>query len=189
MLVPYADTYDDIDLTRYIAPGSEAIVREMTQRCPSEPGVIVSVATALGVSEDRPLFVGDLTAGALGRRLADNTPTGPWDQPMLIGWGDEDEVIPPHLQHEFVEQLCADGNQVRCLEYRGYDHLGILLPGSHFLPVLIDWTDARFRHADTHVDDCPAVTAITAAARVPEPCAAASGNVVGFRRRRRAGES
>ncbi|KAF2418346.1 lipase family protein [Microbacterium sp. B35-30] len=154
VLVPYADTYDDIDLTRYIAPGSEAIVREMTQRCPSEPGVIVSVATALGVSEDRPLFVGDLTAGALGRRLADNTPTGPWGQPMLIGWGDEDEVIPPHLQHEFVEQLCADGNQVRFLEYRGYDHLGILLPGSHFVPVLIDWTDARFRHADTHVDDC-----------------------------------
>jgi pimeloyl-ACP methyl ester carboxylesterase len=118
--------------------------------------VIVSVATALGVSEDRPLFVGDLTAGALGRRLADNTPTGPWDQPMLIGWGDEDEVIPPHLQHEFVEQLCADGNQVRFLEYRGYDHLGVLLPGSHFVPVLVDWTDARFRRADTHVDDCPA---------------------------------
>jgi uncharacterized membrane protein HdeD (DUF308 family)/acetyl esterase/lipase len=156
VLVPYADTYADIDLTRYIAPGSEAIVREMTQRCPSEPGVIVSVATALGVSEDRPLFVGDLTAGALGRRLADNTPTGPWVQPMLIGWGDEDEVIPPHLQHEFVEQLCADGNQVRFLEYRGYDHLGVLLPGSHFVPVLVDWTDARFRHADTHVDDCPA---------------------------------
>jgi acetyl esterase/lipase len=156
VLVPYADTYADIDLTRYIAPGSEAIVREMTQRCPSEPGVIVSVATALGVSEDRPLFVGDLTAGALGRRLADNTPTGPWGQPMLIGWGDEDEVIPPHLQHEFVEQLCADANQVRFLEYRGYDHLGVLLPGSHFVPVLVDWTDARFRHADTHVDDCPA---------------------------------
>lgn len=155
VLVPYADTYDDIDLTRYIAPGSEAIVREMTQRCPSEPGVIVSVATALGVSEDRPLFVGDLTAGALGRRLADNTPTGPWDQPMLVAWGDEDEVIPPRLQHEFVERLCADGNQVRLLEYRGYDHLGILLPGSHFVPVLIAWTDARFRHADTHVDDCP----------------------------------
>ena len=154
VLVPYADTYDDIDLTRYIAPGSEAIVREMTQRCPSEPGVMVSVATALGVSEDRPLFVGDLTAGALGRRLAENTPTGPWNQPMLIGWGDEDEVIPPRLQHEFVEQLCADGNQVRFLEYRGYDHLGILLPGSHFVPVLIDWTDARFRRADTHVDDC-----------------------------------
>ncbi|MEV5072085.1 DUF308 domain-containing protein [Microbacterium sp. LMI12-1-1.1] len=155
VLVPYADTYDDVELSDYIAPGSEAIVREMTQRCPSEPGVVVSVATALGVSEDRPLFEGDLTTGALGRRLEDNTPTGPWEQPILIAWGDEDEVIPPHLQHEFVERLCAQGDQVRSLEYRGYDHLRTLLPGSHFVPVLIAWTDARFRHADTHVDDCP----------------------------------
>ncbi|MDW4573176.1 lipase family protein [Microbacterium sp. M3] len=154
VLVPYADTYDDVDLTRYIAPGSQAIVREMTQRCPSEPGVVVSVATALGVSEDRPLYVGDLTAGPLGRRLDDNTPRGPWQQPLLVAWGDEDEVIPPHLQQQFVDRLCAQGQQVRSLEYRGYDHLQTLLPGSHFVPVLLDWTDARLRRADTHVDDC-----------------------------------
>lgn len=155
VLVPYADTYPDVDLARYIAPGSEAIVREMTQRCPSEPGVVVSVATALGVSEDRPLYVGDLTAGPLGRRLEDNTPTGPWGHPILVAWGDQDEVIPPRLQQDFVDGLCAKGEQVRSLEYRGYDHLGTLLPGSHFVPVLIDWTDARFRRAATHVNDCP----------------------------------
>lgn len=155
VLVPYADTYDDIDLARYVAPGAEAIVREMTQRCPSEPGVMVSVATALGVAEDRPLFAGDLTAGPLGRRLADNTPTGPWEQPILIAWGDADEVIPPRLQHGFVDRLCAQGERVRWLEYRDYDHLRTLLPRSRFLPVLVDWTDARLRYADTHVDDCP----------------------------------
>jgi len=154
VLVPYADTYDDVRLTDYIAPGAESIVREMTQRCPTESGVIVSVAAALGVSEDRPLYVGDLTTGALGRRLEDNTPNGPWGTPILIAWGSEDEVIPPHLQREFVATLCAQGEQVRSLEYVGYDHLGTLLPGSHFVPVLISWTDARFRHADTHVDDC-----------------------------------
>jgi pimeloyl-ACP methyl ester carboxylesterase len=155
VLVPYADTYPDVDLNRYIAPGSEAIVREMTQRCPSEPGVVVSVATALGVSEDRPLYVADLTAGPLGRRLEDNTPTGPWDQPILVAWGDQDEVIPPRLQQEFVDRLCAKGEQVRSLEYRGYDHLRPLLPGSAFVPVIIDWTDARFAREDTHVNDCP----------------------------------
>lgn len=154
VLVPYADTYAEIDLTDYIAPGSEAIVREMTQRCPTEPGVIVSVAAALGVSEDRPLYVGDLTTGALGKRLEDNTPNGPWGSPILIAWGSEDEVIPPHLQRDFVATLCAQGEQVRSLQYLGYDHLRTLLPGSHFIPVLISWTDARFRHADTHVDDC-----------------------------------
>lgn len=154
VLVPYADTYDDVDLSRYIAPGAEAIVREMTQRCPSEPGVMVSVATALGVAEDRPLYVGDLTAGALGRRLADNVPSGPWGHPLLVAWGDQDEVIPPHLQHEYVERLCAQGEQVRFLEYRGYDHLRTLQPRSSFLPVLVKWTDERLRSVDTHVDDC-----------------------------------
>jgi uncharacterized membrane protein HdeD (DUF308 family)/pimeloyl-ACP methyl ester carboxylesterase len=154
VLVPYADTYEDVDLTRYIAPGAEAIVREMTQRCPSEPGVIVSVAAALGVAEDRPLYVGDLTAGALGQRLADNVPEGPWNHPLLIAWGDEDEVIPPHLQQEFVDRLCAQGERVRWLSYRGYDHLATLLPRSHFLPVLTSWTDARLSRMDTRVDDC-----------------------------------
>ncbi|WP_240948789.1 lipase family protein [Microbacterium salsuginis] len=154
VLVPYADTYGDVDLSRYIAPGAEAIVREMTQRCPSEPGVMVSVATALGVAEDRPLYVGDLTAGPLGRRLADNVPAGPWDHPLLVAWGTEDEVIPPRLQQEFVDRLCAEGEQVRRLAYRGYDHLGTLLPGSSFLPVLVDWTEARLTRTDSHVDDC-----------------------------------
>ena len=154
VLVPYADTYGDVDLSRYIAPGAEAIVREMTQRCPSEPGVMVSVAAALGVAEDRPLYVGDLTAGPLGRRLADNVPAGPWGHPLLVAWGTEDEVIPPPLQQEFVDRLCAEGEQVRRLAYRGYDHLGTLLPGSSFLPVLVDWTEARFTRTDSHVDDC-----------------------------------
>ena len=113
------------------------------------------VATALGVSEDRPLYVGDLTAGPLGRRLEDNTPTGPWGHPILVAWGDQDEVIPPRLQQEFVDRLCALGEQVRSLEYRGYDHLRPLLPGSAFVPVIIDWTEARFGRAATHVDDCP----------------------------------
>jgi pimeloyl-ACP methyl ester carboxylesterase len=153
VLVPYADTYEDVNLSRYVAPGAEAIVREMTQRCPSEPGVMVSVATALGVAEDRPLYVGDLTAGVLGKRLAENAAVGPWGHPLLIAWGDQDEVIPPHLQHQYVASLCAQGEQVRWLEYRGYDHLGTLLPRSKFLPVLVKWTDERLRYVEP-VDDC-----------------------------------
>jgi pimeloyl-ACP methyl ester carboxylesterase len=154
VLVPYADTYPDVDLARYIAPGSEVIVREMTQRCPTEPGVVVSVATGLGVSEDRPLYVGDLTAGPLGERLAANATQGPWSAPVLVAWGDADEVVPPRLQQEFVDRLCADGTQVRWVVYAGYDHLATLLPPSRFLTTLIRWTDARLDGRDTPVDDC-----------------------------------
>jgi uncharacterized membrane protein HdeD (DUF308 family)/alpha-beta hydrolase superfamily lysophospholipase len=154
VLVPYADTYPDVRLDRYIAPGSRAIVREMTQRCPTEPGVIVSVVTALGVSEDRPLFASNLTAGPLGERLAANAATGPWDAPLLIAWGDADEVIPPRLQERFVQRLCGDGERVRWVVYRDYGHLQTLLPGSRFLPVLVNWTRARLLGEDTPIDDC-----------------------------------
>jgi uncharacterized membrane protein HdeD (DUF308 family)/alpha-beta hydrolase superfamily lysophospholipase len=154
VLVPYADTYDDVELSRYLAPGAAPIVREMTQRCPSEPGVVVSVATALGVSADNPLYATDLTAGPLGRRLADNAATGPWDMPLLVAWGSADEVIPPSLQQDFVTRACADDTRLRRLVYDDYEHLQILLPGSRFLPVLMRWSDERFQLRDLDRDDC-----------------------------------
>ena len=138
VLVPYADTYPDVRVSDYVAPGAMPIVREMTQRCPTEPGVIVSVLAALGVSEDRPLYVGDLTGGALGERLEQNAVTGKRSSPLLIAWGSNDEVIPKRLQDRFVERMCAEGNQVRWHEYPGESHLGVLQPGSPFLPLLVN---------------------------------------------------
>ncbi|GAB3604229.1 hypothetical protein GCM10027411_23050 [Microbacterium aureliae] len=154
VLVPYADTYPDVVLEDYVAAGARSIVREMTARCPSEPGVVVSVLAALGVSEDRPLYVGDLTGGALGARLAQNAATGPFEQPLLVAWGTADEVIPPALQQGFVDRACADGAQVRWAIYGGTDHLGILLPSSRFLPLLIGWTEDRLDGGAGPVDDC-----------------------------------
>jgi uncharacterized membrane protein HdeD (DUF308 family) len=154
VLVPYADTYPDVDLARYVTPGGATIVREMTQRCPTEPGVIVSVATGLGIAEDRPLYVRDLTSGPLGERLAANAPTGPWEEPVLVTWGDADEVIPPRLQQRFVDQLCADGVQTRWVVFGGYDHLATLLPSSRFHPLLVRWSEDRLLGGDGPVDDC-----------------------------------
>ncbi len=154
VLVPYADTYPDVELTDYVAPGARSIVREMTTRCPSEPGVIVSVLAALGVSEDRPLYVGDLTGGPLGARLAQNAVTGPFDEPLLVAWGAADEVIPPQLQQDFVDRACTDGAEVSWGIYRDTDHQGILLPGSRFLPFLVRWTEDRFEGGGAPIDDC-----------------------------------
>jgi uncharacterized membrane protein HdeD (DUF308 family)/acetyl esterase/lipase len=154
VLVPYADTYPLVNLDRYIAPGSRTIVREMSQRCPTEPGVMVSVLTALGVSEDRPLYVGNLTVGPLGARLRDNAVRGPYPTPLLVTWGDADEVIPPHLQQEFVDSLCAEGDHVRWAIYGGYDHLRLLQPGSPFLSLLTSWTAAQLLTLNYPDDDC-----------------------------------
>lgn len=154
VLVPYSDTYPDVHLTRYVAPGAERIVREMTQRCPSEPGALVSVLAALGVANDRPLYEGNLTAGPLGRRLAENAVEGPLGAPLLVAWGSDDEVIPTVLQEEFVLSMCEAGESTRWGVYAGVDHTGIMLPESRFLPRLMNWTDARFLATSQPVDDC-----------------------------------
>lgn len=154
VLVPYSETYADVHLDDYIAEGSRSIVLEMTQRCPSEPGVVVSVLTALGVSEDRPLYSADLTSGALGRRLAENAMTAPLGTPMLVAWGADDEVIPPTLQRDYVQKLCAEGQPVRWATYSGYDHLRPILPKSRFLPVLYTWTKNLIDRTDQVVNGC-----------------------------------
>ncbi|HWI31425.1 MAG TPA: lipase family protein [Microbacterium sp.] len=154
VLVPYADLYPDVNLEDYVATSGRAIVREMTQRCLSEPGLLLSAITSLGVSADRPLYPADLTSGALGRRLAQNVPQGPWEAPLLIAWGREDEVIPPHVTREYVATLCEGETAVRWIPYDATDHRGILMPESRFLSTLIRWTEDRFARNDEGTDFC-----------------------------------
>jgi acetyl esterase/lipase len=154
VLVPYADTYPDVNVTTYVAPGARSLVREMTHRCLSEPGVVVSMLTALGVSEDRPLYPADLTDGPLGRRLSENAAEGPFPSPVLVAWGSADEVIPTSLQSRFIDAQCEAGVDVHGIEYPGYNHLRTIMPGSRFLPVLMRWTAARFDGQPVPAADC-----------------------------------
>lgn len=153
VLVPYANAYDDVHLADYVAPGARSIVREMTTRCPTEPGVVVSVIAALGVSEDRPLYPGDLTGGALGRRLAQNVPTGPYGAPVFVAWGSEDEIIPPEFQEALVTRLCDAGESVRWLRFQGAQHQNLLQPIERMAPIVVSWTQDRFDGMPP-VDDC-----------------------------------
>ncbi|KAA9130008.1 lipase family protein [Microbacterium caowuchunii] len=157
VLVPYADTYADVDLNAYVATGARSIVREMTQRCLSEPGVMVSALTALGLREDSPFDTENLTSGALGRRLAENVPTGPWNTPIFVSWGTRDEVLPTASQRALVERLCAQGEQVRAVPVHGRGHQDILQPRSAMLTDLVRWTDTlRFAAVPpaSVLDDC-----------------------------------
>ncbi len=154
VLVPYAQMYPDVNVEDYVATSGRAIVREMTQRCLSEPGLFVSAITSLGVSADEPLYPANLLGGPLGRRLEQNTATGPWEAPLLIGWSTKDEVIPPELPESFVERLCADGVDVRWVPYQRGDHRSLIVPSSPFLSTLMRWTQARFDRDDTPISDC-----------------------------------
>jgi uncharacterized membrane protein HdeD (DUF308 family)/alpha-beta hydrolase superfamily lysophospholipase len=154
VLVPYAVMYPDVNVEDYVATSGRAIVREMTQRCLSEPGLFVSAITSLGVSADEPLYPANLTGGPLGRRLAQNSATGPWESPLLIGWSVQDEVIPPELPQRFVEAACEAGADVRWVIYQHGDHRSLIVPSSPFLPTLMRWTQARFDGDDRLVSDC-----------------------------------
>lgn len=158
VLVPYAETYADVELDDYVAPGARTIVQEMTQRCPTEPGVIVSVITALGVSDDRPLYSGDLTSGALGRRLAENAATTPIGSPLLVAWGEQDEVIPTSLYRDFVADQCAQGQPVRWIAYPGESHLEPIQPPSNFPQTLFRWSQALIERTPVQTDRCDEMT-------------------------------
>lgn len=154
VLVPYADVYPDVNVEDYVVTSGRSIVREMTQRCLSEPGLFVSAITSLGVSADRPLYPANLTAGALGRRLEQNRAIGPWRGPVLIGWSDQDEVIPSDLPEHFVRDACAAGVPVRWVEFATGDHRSLIVPSSGFLRTLVRWTDDRFSGSDAPASDC-----------------------------------
>nr|WP_243845409.1 lipase family protein [Microbacterium halimionae] len=152
VLVPYAETYPEISLSRYVATGARSIVREMSQRCLSEPGLMVSALTALGLSEDSPVRTRDLTVGAFGRRLAENVPTGPWESPMFFAWGSQDDVIPPAAQRTFTDALCEEGELVRTREVSDRGHQDILQPGSDALQPFMRWADAAMTSTPAQIE-------------------------------------
>lgn len=144
VLIPYSKAYDDVDFDAQVAPQGRAVVREMAARCTSEPSLLVSVISALGIGSSEKLYVGDLTGGVLGRRLDENKTLGPWGVPLLMAWGSKDEVIAPDLQHRYVSDLCRSGVDLTSREYPGLSHMGIVTDGSPFLPLLVSWTADRF---------------------------------------------
>ncbi|MCR2793916.1 DUF308 domain-containing protein [Microbacterium sp. zg.Y625] len=165
VLVPYAETYADVHLEDYVAGGARQVIREMAQRCLSEPGVVVSALTALGLSQDDPVSLPDLTTGALGERLAQNVPEGPWGTPLFVGWGADDEVLPTVLQRDLVRRLCGEGERVFSWVVPDGGHQDILQPRSTMLPVLLRWSEVALEaetdtvagaaRADRVLDSCP----------------------------------
>ena len=92
----------------------------------------------------QPFYAVDPLGGALGRRLAENTPTGPIKVPLLIAQGLNDHLVLPALQRPYVNRLCHSGQAVEYRVYRGRDHLSLLWPGSRLVSYLLSWTQARF---------------------------------------------
>ncbi|GAA3889029.1 hypothetical protein GCM10022381_33560 [Leifsonia kafniensis] len=142
----YTETYPDVDFNQYITPTARTLVREMASRCLSEPGLLVSVLSALSIAKDRSIFAIDPTSGAFGERLRENTPTGPISAPLFIGQGLADPLIDPAMQQNYVDGLCAGGQALEYRTYAGRGHMEVVAPDSPLIGDLLAWTQARLEH-------------------------------------------
>ena len=142
ILTAYSEIYPDVSVDHYVRPAARVLVREAAKRCLDIPEAIPSGLSAL-VSR-QPIYAADPVSGALGRWLAENTPTGAIKSPLLIAQGLNDPLVTPRVQRAYVNRLCHSGQSLEYRTYRGRDHLSLLWPGSSLVPYLLAWTQARF---------------------------------------------
>ncbi|WP_291019980.1 lipase family protein [Gordonia sp. (in: high G+C Gram-positive bacteria)] len=141
----YIANYPDVTWRGAIRPGAEPIVRQMSGRCLSGAGVLVSVLSALSMTRDPNIFATDPTSGALGKRLKENVPPTTIGVPLLIGQGEADGLITPAAQREYVDTIRRAGRQVDYRTFPGLGHVDLVEAESALIPQLLEWTTARFR--------------------------------------------
>lgn len=139
----YADTYTDVSFNDYITPVARTFVREMSTRCLSEPGVLVSLVSAIAIDKDKTIFAKDPTTGALGERLRQNAPVLPIPYPLFVAQGETDTLVILPVQDAYVAQRCAAGQELTYKKYPGKDHMGLVTGDSPLLEDLLTWTQDR----------------------------------------------
>ena len=127
----------DVTWRGAIRPGAEPIVRQMSGRCLSGAGVLVSVLSALSMTRDPNIFATDPTSGALGKRLKENVPPTTIGVPLLIGQGEADGLITPAAQREYVDTIRRAGRQVDYRTFPGLGHVDLVEAESALIPQLL----------------------------------------------------
>jgi len=140
-LTSYANTYDDVRLEDYVQPGATVTVREAAERCLTDPSLAASLIAASG---GESLFSTDLSAGPLGERLRENTPTADMSMPLLVAAGTGDEVINIAINELWVAQQCDAGYELDFRTYPDRTHMGVLDADSPLTEELTAWTVDRF---------------------------------------------
>lgn len=139
----YAQAYPDVTWDAYVGgPLSRAFARDMAGRCLAGPQALFSALQAVVLGGT--IFSAAPEAGALGERLAQNTPERPLPQPLLLGQGLADDLVLPQVQAAWVARRCAAGQALVFRRYPGRDHLSLVAADSPFIEDLVHWTQDRF---------------------------------------------
>lgn len=137
-MTAYSAVYSDVRFDEYVRPAARLLARGMAGRCLAAPGGYFSLYEARLLR--RNIFGRSPSTGPLGERFDANTPRLPITAPLLIAQGDEDDLVLPHVQDQYVADRCEAG---QALEYRGRDHLGLVAADSPLTSDLLQWTDER----------------------------------------------
>lgn len=151
----YSRTYTDLRLEELVRPASLPLVREAASRCTSDPSTLVTVLGGLAISLDQPVLIQDPSEGPMAERLAQNLARGPWEAPLFLGHGTDDEVIPVAHSRDYLSLMCAAASSVEAHFYEGRTHMSVLAEDSALPADLIAWTSARFAGRSSSVDSCP----------------------------------
>jgi len=145
VLLAYSESYSDVALDDYVTMRARLFARDMANRCLAGRKALFSVFEAFMVGDT--IFATPPTSGALGKRLAQNTPDRPLRQPLLIAQGLADTLVLPQIQSGFVRRQCGAGQILEYRTYAGQDHLSIVAPDSPLAPDLVRWTQDRIADA------------------------------------------
>jgi fermentation-respiration switch protein FrsA (DUF1100 family) len=145
VLQAYSDTYGDVRFDAYARGWPALVARDIASRCLAGPQAWFTALEAVAVGGS--IFSASPSSGPLGQRLAQNTPVGPWTQPVLIGQGLADEIVPPEVQSRFVAARCKAGQVIDYRRYVRRDHLSVVAEDSPLTQELVGWTQLRFAGA------------------------------------------
>lgn len=138
ILDSYSRAYPQIHPADYLRRQTRLPMKALSEKCRTEPGIATSVTQALAVGSNP--YSQSLSAGPLGRRLAENTPLGTSATPLLVLQGADDQLISEATQSAYVDQLRSLGTAVDYRTFDGLDHPGIIDDDSPAVADLIAWS-------------------------------------------------
>ena len=142
LIAAYARAYPDVRIADYVGAWSRLVASDIAARCVSGYATMLSIIETLALPRGG-IFLRDPTTGPLGDRLAENTPTGRIDAPLLIAQGETDDLVLPAVQRRYVAARCAAGQPVDFRTYPGRDHLSVVAATSPLAADLMVWTRDR----------------------------------------------
>jgi len=137
----YSSVYPDVRFDEYVRPAARLLARGMAGRCLAAPGGYFSLYEARLLR--RNIFGRSPSSGPLGRRFDANTPRLPIPSPVLIAQGATDDLVPAHIQEQYVAERCQAGQALEYRHYAGRDHLGLVASDSPLAGDLVQWTEDR----------------------------------------------